>query len=290
MGTILIADCGSTKIHWAQVDRAQGDVTEMFTGGVNPAVMDAARIAKVFADELAGKLARRIERVEFYGAGCKGAAATGAVSDALRPLVGDAEISVESDMLGACRALLGDEPGVACILGTGANSCLYDGERIVANVPPGGYILGDEGSGAWLGRRLAGDVIKGLLPEELISAFHTRFGLDEQELIRRVYRPGANEDAPNRFLASLAPFISEHADTSPLRGIVKEGFTEFFMRNVAGYFKGRLGTEMPVNFVGSVAVAFEELLRLTATELGYNVGVVMKSPMDALIGRAMAWE
>lgn len=287
MGTVLIADGGSTKIHWARVERESGEVKELVTSGVNPAVMDAGRIAELFARELAGKFSPGITRVEFYGAGCRGADACGAVADALRGVVRDADIEVESDMLGACRALLGDEPGVACILGTGANSCLYDGGSIVENVSPGGYILGDEGSGAWLGRRLAGDVIKGLLPEELTDAFHFRFGIDAQEIVRRVYRPAPGEDAPNRFLASLAPFLSEHIEAKPLRGIVKEGLTEFFERNVAAYFKGRPSAAMPVNFVGSVAVAFEELLRQTAMELGYNVGTVMQSPMDALISRAI---
>lgn len=290
MGTILIADGGSTKIHWAHIDGDCGDVREFFTSGVNPAVMAVERIAEIFAGELAGKLPGPVSRVEFYGAGCKGEAPCRAVVSALRPWVGEAEISVESDMLGACRALLGDEPGVACILGTGANSCLYDGVNIVANVSPGGYILGDEGSGAWLGRRLAGDVIKGLLPEELSEAFYAWSGLDATEIIRRVYRPASGEDAPNRFLASLAPFLSEHIDEKPLRGIVKEGITEFFERNVAAYFAGTPSAAMSVNFVGSVAVAFEELLRQTALELGYKVGTVVQSPMDALISRAMEWE
>lgn len=288
MGKIVIADCGSTKIHWAVVD--EGECRgEFFTTGVNPAVMDFSMISDIFAAELPGWFPHDAVLVEFYGAGCKGDAACGAVERALAPYAGDASVTVESDMLGACRALAGDAPGVVCILGTGANSCLYSGERIVENVSPGGYILGDEGSGAWLGRRLAGDFIKGLLPSEVAARFQRSHGLDAPEIIRRVYRPGDGEPAPNRFLASLVPFLSANIGEPCLREIVAEGFRQFFLRNVSAYFRDRDECGgLTVNFAGSVAHAFEPILREVAAGLGYSVGVVVKNPMGALINRLIA--
>lgn len=286
MGKRVIADCGSTKIHWAVVegDRCYG---EFFTTGINPVVMDYEMIAGIFGRELPGKFPADLSVVEFYGAGCKGEAACGAVTDALRPYVGEAVIEVESDMLGVCRALLGDREGVACILGTGANSCLYDGRCIISNVSPGGYILGDEGSGAWLGRRFAGDFIKGLLPAGLAERFMNEYGLDAAEIIRRVYRPQNGETAPNRFLASFAPFVSANIGERCMKELVTEGFRDFFARNVAFYFDsmGKTRNGLTVNFAGSVAHAFEPLLREVGAAWGYEIGMVVKNPMEAMLRR-----
>lgn len=286
MGKRVIADCGSTKIHWAVVEgnRCYG---EFFTTGINPVVMAPEMIAVIFEKELPGKLPADLSTVEFYGAGCKGEAACGAVRDALAPYAGDAVIVVESDMLGVCRALLGDREGVACILGTGANSCLYDGRCIISNVSPGGYILGDEGSGAWLGRRFAGDFIKGLLPADLAARFVNEYGLDAAEIIRRVYRPQNGETAPNRFLASFATFINANIGDRCMKEMVTAGFSDFFARNVAFYFDSKEKTHngLTVNFAGSVAYAFEPLLREVGVECGYEIGMVVKNPMEAMLRR-----
>jgi len=285
----LIADGGSTKIHWAEIADDGCVAKEFFTTGVNPLVMPGQRIAELFAKELPGKIDPATQLIEFYGAGCKGDEACGVIDRALRPVSGGAKVVVASDMLGACRCVMRGEMGVMCILGTGANSCLYDGRDIVANVSPGGYILGDEGSGAWIGRRLASDFMKGLLPDRITEAFQRQFGLDASEIIRRVYRPGAGEDAPNRFLASLAPFVGAHMVEPAMRDIVKTGFTEFFERNVAAYFAdGMARRDVGVNFVGSVAKAFEPLLREVAEALGYRVDVVAASPIEVLTGRDAA--
>lgn len=286
MSKRVIADCGSTKIHWAVVENG-ALVSEFFTTGVNPMVMGADMVAGIFGLELPGNMPADADIVAFYGAGCKGDAA-GVVTEALSHHVSGAEIIVETDMLGACRALLGDVAGVACILGTGSNSCLYDGERIIANVSPGGYILGDEGSGAWLGRRFAGDFIKGLLPGELSARFQREYGLDASEIIRRVYRPSNADTPPNRFLASFAPFISANICEPCLGEIVREGFEQFFHRNVAQYFRnGDECRNMTVNFAGSVATAFETQLRDVASSLDYKVGVIVKNPLERLVARAI---
>lgn len=283
----IIADCGSTKIHWSVIEGEQW-TKEFFTVGINPVVMGSDVIGRIFANELPGKIPPDVRTIEFYGAGCKGEEACRVVKNALSYYFPDAEIVVESDMLGACRALLGETRGVACILGTGANSCLYDGCRIVANVPPGGYILGDEGSGAWLGCRFAGDYIKGLLPKNLSVAFEKEYGLDAAGIIKRVYRPENGEASPNRFLASFAPFMSKHIGEGCVKRIVEDGFGSFFQRNVSAYFadKGEYGS-MSVNFTGSIAYAFKPLLRSVAESLGYRVGLIEKTPMKSLVTRSI---
>ncbi len=280
---MLIADCGSTKIHWAIV-AGNSTTGEFFTSGVNPVVMPREKIAAIFAEEVAPEVSGCVTEVWFYGAGCKGDAPVSAVTDALRGVFPVADIHVDSDMLGACRAVSAGEEGIVCILGTGANACRFDGERMVANVSPGGYILGDEGSGAWLGKRLAGDYIKGLLPETAAEAFETRFGLDAAGIIGKVYRPGSHDLPPNRFLASLAPFLSANIGEDWARGIVEEGFTQFFKRNVVPLVPaGERRDGMRVHFIGSVAVAFAPLLRQVAAECGFRVGTVTGSPMEGLV-------
>lgn len=292
MSKIVIADCGSTKIHWVVVEKGEC-LCEFFTTGVNPAVMDRGVIAGIFSRELPGKMPPDVAALEFYGAGCKGFDACDAIRRAVAPYIATgAAVTVESDMLGACRAISPGKASVVCILGTGANSCLYDGDRIVANVSPGGYILGDEGSGAWIGRRFASDFIKGLLPERVCSRFRDEYGVDASAIVRRVYRPQPGETPPNRFLASFAPFLSANIEEPCLREIVAEGFRQFFARNVSAYFhkegdrcRDVATGALAVNFAGSVAHAFEPLLREVAAAGGYNVDVIVKNPMEALLRR-----
>lgn len=288
MSTIVIADCGSTKIHWAVLSGGNC-IYEFHSSGINPVVMSPEAIAAQFESELAGRFPADVARVEFYGAGCKGDAHCNAVRNALAPLAPAAEIIVESDMLGACRALLDETSGVVCILGTGANSCLYNGREIVENVSPGGYILGDEGSGAWLGRRLAGDLIKGIIPEELATDFKKEYGLDTTAIIRHVYRPLQFEMPPNRFLASFAPFLSERINHPYVKEIVKEGFNSFLTRNVAFYFRGaRQRGSLTINFVGSVACAFSPILKETVDENGYVIGKIIRTPLESLVKNVIA--
>jgi len=286
-GFRLIADAGSTKVHWACVGSGGEIVGEFFSAGVNPAVMSAEAVSGTIAEALGALDAGGLSDVTFYGAGCRGDEACGIVRGALKAVLGDGvPVAVESDMLGVCRALLGRSAGVACILGTGANSCLYDGDRIIANVSPGGYILGDEGSGAWLGKALLSDYIKGLLPASMVKRFEADYGLDAAEIIRRVYRPSAGEMSPNRFLASFAPFISENIGNAAMRDIAERGFREFFRRNVAAYFTEEAQMRFPlareVSFAGSVAVAFGDVLREVAASEGFCIAAVMKNPMEGL--------
>lgn len=276
---ILIADCGSTKTHWCLLNQNSVE-KEYFTIGMNAVLLTAVEMEAIVRRELLtqmGPLAAEVEEVYFYGAGCLGdeicgnvAAALGAVFTAAR------KIEADTDLLGAARALCGREPGIACILGTGSNSCYYDGNRIVDNVSPLGYILGDEGSGAVLGKILVGDVLKKQLPADLCEKFMTQLGLDRLGIIRRVYK----EPAANRFLASMSPFLLANIERPEIQALVVGAFSAFFRRNIANY---PAAEQYPVSFIGSIACYYEPQLREAAKPFGYTIGSIEKSPMAGLI-------
>ena len=186
-----------------------------------------------------------------------------------------AQIHVQSDLMAAARALCGNQPGIACILGTGSNSCLYDGESIVKNISPMGFILGDEGSGAVLGKHFINYLFKGNSSHQLMKEFTEETGLTMTDIINKVYR----EPLPNRFLASLAPFIHAHLDDLDVRNLVIDNFRMFFVRNIQHYQSPHL----KVNAVGSIAYYFKDCLQEAAIQEGYELGIVLKSPMDGLI-------
>lgn len=274
MANILIADSGSTKTDWCLIEGGQCELS-VTTQGINPFHQKGEEIECIINDELLPRIeGRAVEDVHFYGSGCREELCP-AVEGILRHVFPQAEsVEVASDLLGAARALCHHEEGVACILGTGANSCLFDGERIVANTPPLGYILGDEGSGAVLGRTFINAVYKGLLPKELKASFESELQLTMNDVVHRVYC----EPLANRFLASLSPFIHRNLCVDGVRELVVSNFQEFFRRNVASY--GR--RDLPVGFVGSMAVHYESELSEAATVEGFRVGRILDSPIRAL--------
>ena len=270
---IIIADAGSTKTTWTLCDA--GSSTTVRTSGINAATMAPDAIAKIIADELMPRVdGRSVSEVYFYGAGVVSDSRREVVANALAAL-GAGRVEVESDMLGAARAILGREAGIACILGTGSNTCLYDGDRIVDNVPALGYILGDEGSGASIGRRFVGDLFKRLFPGEVEAVWRERVGLDMADVIERVYRqPGANV-----FLGSLVPMVSELMAVEAVSAMVEDEFDRFFVRTVERYATGcrRLG------FIGSVAVNFADVLDAVAGRHGYTIAALEADPMPLLV-------
>lgn len=279
----LVADSGSTKTAW--VLRRQGyDDISIESVGINP-VRDTASDIDTVVSGVAATLEAYLAvepdfqthrqwqkhlSVFFYGAGCV-EPFKGAVEEPLRAHFAGSKVAVESDLLGAARALCGHTEGIACILGTGSNSCLYDGEEIVANVSPLGWILGDEGSGAVLGRRLVGDILKGQMGDELKAAFLSRFCLTQSEIINRVYR----RPMANRFLASLVPFLVENRAEKCIHELIIDSFRSFFIRNVRKYYR----QDLPVNFVGGIAAQFESELREAAENEGFVVGEIERSPI-----------
>ena len=276
---ILIADSGSTKTDWALVGEDGKFVERFASQGINPVHQSEDYIYKVICDVRDSwcdmRRAEHSIRVFFYGAGCVEPWSE-QVRNALSLCFPQAEfLSVSSDLLGAARAVCGHDRGIACILGTGANSCLYDGDRIVKNVPPLGYILGDEGSGAVLGRMFFNAIFKGALSETLRDDYLCTTGITYSDVIERVYR----QPLANRFLASTSLFISQHLDCEELRELVKENFRQFFRRNISHYDSRQL----PVGAVGSVAWVYKSLLAEVALEEGYQLGEVCKSPIEGLI-------
>lgn len=276
---ILIADCGSTKIDWCVLNDKKVE-KQIFTLGMNAVMLTEEEIRQRLAAELMpelGDLAAGITAVFFYGAGCISPEVCGNVARGIRANIPSAEtVEVYTDLLAAARALCGHEPGIACIMGTGSNSCLYDGQNIVANVSPLGYILGDEGSGAVLGKIFLGDVLKKQLPADICAAFLDEYDLDLLTIIRRVYK----EPQGNRFLASVTPFLSKNIERKEIHDLVLGAFRAFFRRNIhqyPGYEK------LSVNIIGSIAHYFRSTLEEAAAAEGCKVGNIVKSPMEGLL-------
>ena len=269
---ILTADSGSTKTDWVLTCEGQ-QLARISTQGINPFMLSQAEIERILRDELicSAQFASP-QVVHFYGAGCRGAQCE-VVERALRHCMpGLEEVVVGSDLIGAAKALFADADGIACILGTGSNSGLYVGGEIVKNVSPLGYILGDEGSGAVLGRRLVGDVLKRQLPEPVCADFAKQYGMSSDEIINRVYR----QPLANRFLASFAPFLHQHRTVAEVHALLIEEFSRFFRRNVDAYAR----PDLKVSFVGSIAYYFEAELREAASACGFKIGTIKKQPLD----------
>ena len=277
----LIADSGSTKTDWCLCDKGIV-IKKIHTQGINPYHQKEEIIEEVLREELLPQLPKNSESmiqkspsIIFYGAGCANETACNRVKEAIRNVCHATDITIHSDLLGAARALCGHEEGIACILGTGSNSCLYNGKEIIANTPSLGYILGDEGSSAVLGRLLVGDCLKNQLPDALRDEFLTEYNLTQESILEQVYR----QPLANRFLASLTPFLSRHRDVPEIHKLLVESFTDFFVRNVKQYRRPWLS----VHFIGSIANAFPTELKEAAESLGMELGTIIQSPIDGLV-------
>lgn len=272
---MLIADSGSTKTDWCVI-LDNTPIKRIGTKGLNPFFQSGEEIQQELTHSLLPQLPEgTIDSVYFYGAGCtpeKAPTLRRAIADSL-PIVGN--IKAYSDMLAAARGLCGREAGITCILGTGSNSCFYDGKEIVNHISPLGFILGDEGSGAVLGKLLVGDILKNQLSPAIKEAFLKQFDLTVPEIIDRVYR----QPFPNRFLASLSPFIAQHLEEPGIRQLVLGSFIAFLRRNVMQYDY----TQYPAHFIGSVAHCYKEILQEAAQETGIRIGKILQSPMEGLI-------
>lgn len=271
---ILIADSGSTKCHWAVVD-ANNDI-RVATDGLNPFFTDADTIEQVLRKQLIPHIAKhKIDTVHFLGAGCRDDKKE-LIYNVLMSFFPTAKISVDTDLKGAAIALFGNKAGIACILGTGSISCLYDGETIVENHPALGYILGDEGSGAVLGKKLLGDCFKQQMPKSLTRLFLRKHPVTVAELIDRVYcKPQAN-----RYLASFTPFLKDNISEPYVYNLVFDSFLEFFKRNIEQYPHYH---EYEVSFCGSIAYHFADVLEVAAYEAGLNFGRIVQNPIDDLV-------
>ena len=271
LNCILIADSGSTKTDWI-LTTTENSILEVETMGINPVRDSWDAIFDVINNHLQPLLPKEypVNQVFFYGAGCISPYKK-TVEEVLASVFdSDTEITAESDLLGAARALCGNQAGIACILGTGSNSCLYDGKKIVCNTSPLGYILGDEGSGAFLGKILVSNILKKLFSPKLQDCFYERFNLTPSSIINKVYR----EPMPNRFLASLVPFLAEHRDEAEIHEMLVWAFRQFFVRNVKAYGH----PEMEINCVGSIAFYFRQEIMDAAAKEGLKMGKILQKP------------
>lgn len=269
----LIADGGSTKTDWLLL-RQNKPVGRLTTEGLNPYMRTDEELEVILRSQiLSNEAFSEVNAIEFYGAGCRDEGRQRMVA-ALRRVWSEAgEVIVDSDLVGAARALLPDGNGIACILGTGSNSGLFIDGELRLQTPALGYILGDEGSGAVMGRELLNGVIKRQLPPEICNAFWAAYPeLTVERIIDRVYR----QPAANRFLASFTHFIYDHRDWHPMHHILIREFDRFVRHNLVAYEH----RELPVSFVGSIAYYFAEELTTVVEGHGRRVGTIRRSPLD----------
>ncbi len=280
--TLLIADSGSTKTEWRLIDNEK-IVASVRTVGFNPYYADTAAIVAGLREQLLPYLPTLLpEAVYFYGSGCTGPVVNQTVVDAIRVVFPQLQsVSVESDMLGAARAAFsraatGQHTGVVCILGTGSNAAVYDGYAITSPSRSLGFWLGDEGSGAYLGRQLVVRLLHGQLPMELDTAFRQRFTIDRLTVLDKAY----HQPFPNRYFSQFTPFLSEHSSHPFAYDLVYDAFMAFLRLYALPYPEARLS---PIHFVGSVAGYFEQPLRAAVHTCGLQFGRIIPAPIDELV-------
>ncbi len=277
MKSKLIADAGSTNVEWTLLD-TDGKVAQSFTSdGLNALLSSQEAIENAF-QQVRGMISADsfVEEIHYYGAGCATPYICDKVKAALQASFFGAECHVNSDLLAAARSLLGNKKGIACIIGTGSNSCLYDGVDIISQIPSLGYVLGDEGSGAALGKCLVSDALKEQLPVNIKEEFFNEYKLTLPDILENVYR----KPAPNKFLASFVPFIAKNLWNPYIYSLVLKELTKFVKRNVAMY---NGANSLDICFTGSIAFHFEKILREAAASVGYKVSEVTSGPMKGLI-------
>ncbi|MFO7874648.1 MAG: ATPase [Bacteroidales bacterium] len=271
----LIADTGSTKTNWYLLANASADSTQCATAGINPFFQTPADIINTLEDEFTLDK-HRVTVIYYYGAGITNQSKKDQLYDVLHRFFGIDEIHIESDLMAAARSLCGDKEGIAAILGTGSNSCYFDGRTIVHNVSPLGYILGDEGSGAVLGRTLVSDILKNQFPKHLSDLFFETYQTTHSEVMEHVYR----KPFPNRYLAQFTTFLLDHIHQEKIKELVTENFIRFFNRNIAQYPQS---SRLPVHFTGSIAWHFAPMVKEAAAQTGYTTGRITQSPMQDLL-------
>lgn len=271
----LIADSGSTKTEWCLID---GKTRKTFiTQGLSPYFLSAEQVEYIIENELKSKLKKIApDEVFFYGTGCSNPANVKLVKKAIEKVFNGVHVSVDHDLTGAARALCGWEKGIACILGTGSNSCYFNGKKIIKNSPGLGYVLGDEGSGAYLGKKVVQYFLYNTFDADLMDRFMAKFNTNRDEILTAVYK----KPLPNRYLASYAVFLSENRGHYMIENIIEDGFNDFFFNHI---YKYRESWTLPIHFTGSVAFGFKDVLKEMCASYELQLGRVIKKPMEGLI-------
>jgi glucosamine kinase len=272
---ILIADSGSTKTDWRLV-RENGAIDQLKTGGCNPYFNSTGDIIGLIERELIPAFnTEHISDIYFYGAGCSSPDNCSIVGNAFKYVIPNARINIDHDLMAAARSLCGRQPGIAIILGTGSNSCYYNGIEIAHNIPSLGYILGDEGSGSHIGKKVLASYLYDEMPPELSGFFKTKYDLSKEEVLDNVYR----KSLPNRFLASFTRFCFHHKSDPFIMNLVADSFRSFFDHHVCRY-EGVF--DLQVHCTGSVGFYFADILRQVASENGVHLNKVTESPIAGL--------
>ena len=275
MSIKLICDSGSTKAEWCLLNGKSKKIVT--TQGLSPYFLTTQQIQQIIAKELMPKIKNIIiDEVFFYGTGCSNPENVKSVKKAISLVFSKAKVTVDHDLMGAAKALCGRNKGIACILGTGSNSCFYNGKKIVKNSPGLGYVLGDEGSGAYLGKKVIQYFLYKTFDEDLMDRFNAKYAINSVDILNHVYK----QPLPNRYLASFVPFLIENRGHYMIENIIEDAFNDFFFNHI---YKYRESWQMPINFVGSVAFGFKDVLKEMCNAYELQLGIVIKKPMDGLI-------
>lgn len=271
----LIADSGSTKTEWCLL---KNNTPLIFTSqGMSPYFLDGAGMEKIILEEVFPYLKKAsVDEIYFYGTGCKNPTNIKIVRKAFKKLFTNAMVSVDNDLSGAAKSLCGNEKGIACILGTGSNSCYYNGKKIVKNSPGLGFILGDEGSGAYLGKKVIQHFLYNIFEEDLRARFLAKFITTDSEILEAVYK----KPLPNRYLASFAIFLAENRGHYMIENIIEDGLNDFFFTHIIKY---RESAKLPVHFTGGIACGFKDIIQQLCKGYDLQMGNIFKSPMEGLI-------
>jgi len=275
---ILLADSGSTKTEWCLLKSGEDKpFLRFYTDGLNPYYHTTESIRDVLRYAVIPNLAKHeIDELYFYGAGCSLDEKKRIISAAISEVFQDSTFDIQDDLLGAARALCGDEPGIACILGTGSNSCLYDGTQVVDNIPSLGFILGDEGSGGYIGKQLIHAYFYRDMPAELKLDMEKTYTMDRRFILDGIY----HKPQSNRFVASFTNFTSVHKSHPFIQNLVKNAFDVFLNSNI---FKYENYKEIPIGFIGSVAFNHQDIMKDLLESYGLRVSRFIKNPMETLI-------
>jgi glucosamine kinase len=271
---ILIADSGATKTHWELVNTETSKTQTIYTKGISPFYMNEADIVDLLKNEL-GTFAA-VKNIYFYGTGCSQVDKVQVVKNALNTFFQPENILVEHDLLAAAKATCKNNKGITCILGTGSNSCLYNGNDIIDNIPSLGFLLGDEGSGAWFGRKLLQAYFYRELPQDLHIAFIQKYPFTKDEILNSIY--GVKN--PNSVVATYMPFLTENNEHIFIKQLLHSGFDEFISRTVLKYENHE---QLPIHFIGSVAFLNKDILKASLQHFSLSIGEILKSPMEGLI-------
>jgi N-acetylglucosamine kinase-like BadF-type ATPase len=273
---ILIADGGSTKTDWRLIKEGR-EYKQIQTSGFNPYLVGSDEIEEILWKELQPYIdTNGVSAVYYYGAGCSTPVKNMLVETAFEKVFINARLYVSHDLLAAAHALCGDEEGIAAILGTGSNSCYYDGKDIIDGIFSLGYFFGDEGSGAYLGKQLLTAYLHKELPEYIKQKFIEKYPMSRESMLDAVY----TKPAPSRFLASFSNFINDNRDHPYIYNLITEAFRSFYKYQVCCYAKHK---DVPVHFVGSVAYHYRDILSDVGREFGITTGKFIKAPIDGLV-------